>query len=141
MIKRMLVNALLALATMATLALPADVAAADGPRTGLVLAGGGARGLAHIGVIKYLEEHGIRVDAIAGTSMGAVVGGMYASGLDAAAMEQIATTIDWKYALDDTTPRHQLSFRRKQQDLDFLVRAKQRFREGKLRLPMGAIEG
>ncbi len=141
MIKRMLVNALLALATMAALALPADVAAADGPRTGLVLAGGGARGLAHIGVIKYLEEHGIRVDAIAGTSMGAVVGGMYASGLDAAAMEQIATTIDWKYALDDTTPRHQLSFRRKQQDLDFLVRAKLRFRDGKLRLPMGAIEG
>ena len=126
---------------LAVLACTAGAQTAAQPRVGLVLAGGGARGLAHIGVIKYLEEQGIRVDAIAGTSMGAVVGGMYASGLDAAAMEEIATTLDWKYALDDTTPRNQLSFRRKQQDLDFLVRAKMRFKEGKLRLPMGAIEG
>ena len=117
----------------------ADTAAP--PRVGLVLAGGGARGLAHIGVIKYLEEQGIRVDAIAGTSMGAIVGAMYASGLDAAEMEQIATTLDWKYAFDDTTPREQLSFRRKQEDYDFLVRAKMRFKDGKLRLPMGAIDG
>ncbi|MBP6381409.1 MAG: patatin-like phospholipase family protein [Pseudomonadales bacterium] len=141
MIKNMLVNALLALATATALTLSAVSSAADTPRVGLVLAGGGARGLAHIGVIKYLEEHGIRVHAIAGTSMGAIVGGMYASGLDASAMEEIATTLDWKYALDDTTPRDQLSFRRKQEDLDFLVRAKMRFKDGKLRLPMGAIEG
>ncbi|HND14949.1 MAG TPA: patatin-like phospholipase family protein, partial [Pseudomonadales bacterium] len=111
------------------------------PRIGLVLAGGGARGLAHIGVIRFLEEHGIRVDAIAGTSMGAIVGAMYASGLDAAEMEEVATTLDWKYAFDDTTPRNQLSLRRKQEDLDFLVRGKLRYKDGRLRLPMGAIEG
>jgi NTE family protein len=126
---------------LAVLACSAGAQTAAPPRVGLVLAGGGARGLAHIGVIKYLEEHNIRVDAIAGTSMGAVVGAMYASGLDGAAMEEIATTLDWKYAFDDNTPREQLSFRRKQEDLDFLVRAKLRFKDGKLRLPMGAIEG
>lgn len=111
------------------------------PRVGLVLGGGGARGLAHIGVIRYLQEHGIRIDAIAGTSMGAIVGAMYASGLDAEAMEQIATTLDWKYAFDDTTPRNQLSLRRKQDELDFPARGKLRYKDGRLRLPMGAIEG
>ncbi len=122
---------------------PGDAARAQAqpPRIGLVLAGGGARGLAHIGVIRYLEERGIRVQAIAGTSMGAIVGAMHASGLDAAAMEEIATTLDWKHAFDDTTPREQLSLRRKQEDLDFLVRGKLRYKEGRLRLPMGAIEG
>src|SRR5512139_3832271 len=78
-------NAFLLLALVTTMAPQfASAGPEAAPRVGLVLAGGGARGLAHIGVIKYLEEHGIRVDAIAGTSMGAVVGGMYASGLDAA---------------------------------------------------------
>ncbi len=90
---------------LAVLACSVAAEPAAPPRVGLVLAGGGARGLAHIGVIKYLEEQGIRVDAIAGTSMGAIVGAMYASGLDAAEMEEIATTLDWKYAFDDTTPR------------------------------------
>ena len=59
-------------------------------RIGLVLAGGGARGLAHVGVIKYLEEHNIRISAIAGTSMGSIVGGLYASGLSA---DQIAEIV------------------------------------------------
>jgi len=86
-------------------------------------------------VIKYLEEQGIHVDAVAGTSMGAVVGAMYASGLDGAAMEEVATTLDWKYAFDDTTPRDQLSFRRKQEDLDFLVRAKLRFKTASCACP------
>ncbi len=131
------------LATSSVIAAPAagDRSQAPRPRIGLVLAGGGARGLAHIGAIRFLEEHGIQVDAIAGTSMGAIVGAMYASGLDAAEMEEIATTLDWKYAFDDTTPRNQLSLRRKQEDLDFLARGKLRYKEGRLRLPMGAIEG
>jgi NTE family protein len=60
------------------------------PRVGLVLAGGGARGLAHIGVLRYLEEHHIRIDAVAGTSMGSIVGGLYASGLNATEVERIA---------------------------------------------------
>lgn len=114
---------------------------AESPRVGLVLAGGGARGLAHIGVIKYLEERGVRVQAIAGTSMGAIIGGLYASGLTASELEAVARGIDWRYAFDDSPPRDQIPFRRKEEDFDFLVGAQLRFKDGRLRLPMGAIEG
>jgi NTE family protein len=112
-----------------------------GPRVGLVLAGGGARGLAHIGVIKYLEEHNIRVHAVAGTSMGSVVGGMYASGMNAAQVEHVARTLDWRFAFDDSTPRDQQDYRRKKEDFDFLIGARLRFKDGKLGIPMGAVEG
>ena len=63
------------------------------PTTGLVLSGGAARGLAHIGVLKALEEHGIPIDAVAGTSMGAVIGGLYASGYSVAELETLAAQI------------------------------------------------
>lgn len=66
------------------------------PKVGLVLSGGAARGLAHIGVLKALEEQGIKIDAIAGTSMGAVVGGLYASGYKIDELEKLALTIDWQ---------------------------------------------
>src|SRR5689334_10113522 len=72
-------------------------AASNGrPRVGLVLAGGGARGGAHIGVLKVLEELHVPIDCIAGTSMGALVGGGYASGMRAAEIEQFVTRVDWK---------------------------------------------
>jgi NTE family protein len=125
----------------ATAAVAPAEAAHQRPRVGLVLAGGGARGIAHIGVIKYLEEQGIHIDAVAGTSMGSIIGGLYASGLTAAELEEIARTLDWRYALDDDTPRDRLPFRRKEQDYDFLVGASLRFKDGVLKLPMGAIEG
>ena len=66
------------------------------PRVGLALAGGGARGGAHIGVLKVLEELRVPIDCIAGTSMGALVGGGYASGMRAAEIEQFVTRVDWK---------------------------------------------
>lgn len=69
-------------------------AAQERPRVGLVLSGGGARGLAHVGVLKVLERERIPVDAIAGTSMGAIVGGLYASGLDAAVARTAFVTTD-----------------------------------------------
>jgi NTE family protein len=68
----------------------------DRPRVGLVLAGGGAKGGAHVGVLKVLEELHVPIDCIAGTSMGALVGGGYASGIPAADLEKFVTTIDWK---------------------------------------------
>jgi NTE family protein len=111
------------------------------PRVGLVLAGGGARGLAHIGVIKYLEENNIKVHAVAGTSMGSVIGGLYASGMNAAQVEQVARTLDWRFAFDDSTERKQQSFQRKQEDFEFLIGARMRFKDGKLGIPMGAVEG
>lgn len=112
------------------------------PKTGLVLSGGAARGLAHIGVLKALEEHGIQIDAVAGTSMGAVIGGLYASGYSVAELEQLALTLDWQQVLSDDPPRQDIPFRRKQDDRDFLVKQKLSFRDdGSLGLPLGVIQG
>ncbi|AXO87640.1 hypothetical protein DZC75_06225 [Pseudomonas parafulva] len=112
------------------------------PKVGLVLSGGAARGLAHIGVLKALEEQGVRIDAIAGTSMGAVVGGLYASGYSIEELEHLALTLDWQQALSDAPPRKDVPFRRKQDDRDFLVKQKLSFRDdGSLGLPLGVIQG
>ncbi|MBA1205015.1 BamA/TamA family outer membrane protein [Pseudomonas capeferrum] len=112
------------------------------PKVGLVLSGGAARGLAHIGVLKALEEQGVRIDAIAGASMGAVIGGLYASGYSVAELEELAITIDWQQALSDAPPRRDVPFRRKQDDRDFLVKQKLSFRDdGSLGLPLGVIQG
>ncbi|CAD5109666.1 patatin-like phospholipase family protein [Zestomonas carbonaria] len=112
------------------------------PKVGLVLSGGAARGLAHIGVLKALEEQGIQVDAISGTSMGAVIGGLYASGYRAEELEKLALGIDWQQALSDAPPRTDIPFRRKQDDRDFLVKQKISFRDdGSLGLPLGVIQG
>lgn len=112
------------------------------PKIGLVLSGGAARGLAHIGVLKALEEQGIKIDAIAGTSMGAVVGGLYASGYQIDELEKLALSIDWQQALSDAPPREDVPFRRKQDDRDFLVKQKLSFRDdGSLGLPLGVIQG
>ena len=111
------------------------------PRIGLVLSGGGARGIAHIGVLKVLEEQHIPIDAIAGTSMGAVVGGLYASGLSAREIEAIMTSLNWQEAFRDLPPREDLTLRRKQEDQNFLVKFPLGIHNGKLVLPKGLIKG
>ena len=111
------------------------------PRVGLVLSGGGARGAAHIGVLKVLEELHVPVDAVAGTSMGAVVGALYASGLSAAEVERLIGSLDWQDAFRDRPPRETLNFRRKQDDREFLVRMPIGLRGGSLRFPRGLIQG
>jgi len=120
----------------------ADSAAHPGrPRIGLVLSGGGARGGAHIGVLKVLEQEHVPIDAIAGTSMGAIVGGLYASGMSPEEIERTLTSIDWQDAFHDRPPRRELTFRRKQDDNSFLVRFPLGIRGGKFRLPKGLIQG
>ncbi|HWN07094.1 MAG TPA: patatin-like phospholipase family protein, partial [Steroidobacteraceae bacterium] len=119
---------------------PEAVAAAR-PRIGLVLSGGGARGLAHVGVLQALEELRIPVDAIAGTSMGAVVGGLYASGMTADEIETLMRGIDWGVAFRDRPARHTLNFRRKQDDREFLVRFPLGIQSGSFRVPRGLIQG
>jgi len=84
------------------------------PKLGLVLEGGGALGLAHIGVIQYLEEHRIPVSYIAGTSMGGLVGGLYASGRNATEVRDLVKDIKWDQVISGRTPFQDLSFRRKQ---------------------------
>ena len=111
------------------------------PRIGLVLSGGGARGAAHVGVLKVLEQLHVPVDAIAGTSMGAVVGGLYASGLSAGDIEKIMTSINWQDAFRDRPAREDLDLRRKQEDETFLVRFPLGVRDGHIVLPKGLIEG
>jgi NTE family protein len=106
-----------------------------------VLSGGGARGAAHVGVLKVLEQLHIPIDAIAGTSMGAVVGGLYASGLNAREIEAIMTSLNWQDAFRDKPPREDLTFRRKQEDQNFLVKFPLGIRGSKIQLPKGLIQG
>jgi NTE family protein len=84
------------------------------PKLGLVLEGGGALGLAHIGVLQWMEEHRIPVSYIAGTSMGGLVGGIYATGRSPAEVKEITNGINWDDVLRGQTPFQDLSFRRKQ---------------------------
>ena len=84
------------------------------PTLGLVLEGGGALGLAHVGVIQYLEEHHIPVDYIAGTSMGGLVGGLYATGRNAAQIREVVNSINWTQVISGQVPFDDLAFRRKQ---------------------------
>jgi NTE family protein len=93
--------------------------AAQRPKIGLVLQGGGALGLAHVGVITWLEEHHIPIDYVAGTSMGGLVGGVYATGHNAAEMRQIVKGINWDDVLSPLTPFNDLSIRRKEDARDY----------------------
>ncbi|MFK7885839.1 MAG: patatin-like phospholipase family protein [Gammaproteobacteria bacterium] len=113
----------------------------DRPSVGLALSGGGARGAAHVGVLKVLEELSIPVDCIAGTSMGAIVGGLYAGGMSAAELEQVIGSVDWSDAFRDDPQRDQLSFRRKQDDYDFLADFELGLRDGAVKLPLGVVQG
>lgn len=109
--KRLLLTLLAA--TLAPVALAAQETPTPRPKIGLALGGGGAKGYAHIGVLKALEEMKIPVDYIAGTSMGAVVGALYASGMSADEVAAVAIEIDWTDALQDETEYPQLYWRRK----------------------------
>ena len=138
--------ALLALAIVvagvtAEAALASDTGPADRPRVGLVLGGGGARGAAHIGVLKELERLRVPIDAIAGTSMGAIVGGLYASGMSADELEQLVNSLDWARVLSDTPARSNLNFRRKQDDVRYPIELELGLRDAGLVLPMGLVQG
>lgn len=131
---------LLGLWSAGVLAEPAPPAA-DAPCVGLVLGGGGARGAAHVGVLKVLERERIPVCAIAGTSMGAIVGGLYAAGYDAAELERLLTTIDWADMFVDDPPRAQLPMERKQEDFRHLLDLEIGYRDGRLGIPAGLVRG
>ena len=111
------------------------------PRIGLALSGGGARGLAHVGVLKVLEELRVPVHCITGTSMGAIVGGTYASGTPATKLEEKVREADWDDLFRDRPPRAELSSRRKSEDYKTLFAPEYGFKEGGLRLPKGFIAG
>ena len=93
------------------------VAPAARPRIALVLSGGGARGFAHIGVLRALREMRIPVDVVVGTSMGSVIGGAYAAGASVADLERMARQTDWDRVVADRPAREDLEFRRREEDV------------------------
>ncbi len=112
------------------------------PKIGLVLSGGGARGAAHIGVLEVLEEMHVPIYCITGTSMGSIVGGLYASGKSTAEIRKALTSIDWADAFNDNIPREDRSFRRKRDDDLYLVQHKPGIGDdGKIKLPTGLMQG
>src|SRR5215831_14058157 len=110
------------------------------PKIGLVLEGGGALGLAHIGVLQYLEEHHIPASYVAGTSMGALVGGFYATGHSANEVRDLVKTIPWDTVLAGKTPFQDLAFRRKEDAIAYPSSLEFGIRQG-LRLPEGFNSG
>ncbi len=114
---------------------------ASRPKIALVLSGGGARGAAHVGVIKVLEELRIPIDIITGTSMGALVGAAYASGTSIAELETRLGKADWIDLFTDTSPREDRSFLRKEEDQARLLGLEFGVKRDGLRLPPGAISG
>ncbi|MEN9544364.1 MAG: hypothetical protein RLZZ598_1197, partial [Pseudomonadota bacterium] len=112
---------------------------ASRPRIGLVLSGGGARGMAHVGVLKVLERERIPVDVIAGTSMGAIIGGLYASGMSATQIETELGKVDWGSLFTNRVERSALSQRRKDEDFVVAPAIEIGMREGELRLPASTI--
>lgn len=124
-------------------ALPAAAATATGERpcVGLVLGGGGARGAAHVGVLKVLERERIPVCAIAGTSMGAVVGSLYASGMRPAEIEAALASVDWQDLFTDDPVRAGLPMRRKEAQLNYRAELEAGWRDGAPVLPSGAVQG
>jgi NTE family protein len=122
--------------------LASNAAEDDHRGVGLVLSGGGARGIAHIGVLKALEELRVPVSRITGTSIGSVVGSLYASGMSPEEIERFFRQIDWHFVMSDTAPRETEPFREKQrdfsahQDIAFNVS-----RKNGVSLPAGLIRG
>jgi len=114
--------------------------AAHRPTIGLVLEGGGALGLAHVGVLRWFEEHHIPVDYVAGTSMGGLVGGLYSSGRSATEMLDFVKTINWDAALSNDTPYRALSYRRKQDRREYPSKIELGLKDG-LTFPSGFNSG
>ena len=113
----------------------------DRPRIGLVLGGGGARGYAHIGVLKKLEEMRIPYDYIAGTSMGSIVGGLLATGMESEELAQVVRDADWDDLFKDKTDRKDLPFRRKADDDLGLYGPKLGIGRDSNLLPQGMVSG
>lgn len=111
------------------------------PCIGLVLGGGGARGSAHIGVLRALEEHNVPVDMVVGTSMGAFVGGLYASGKSPGQIQELFESADWMSGYRDDLDRSQIPNRRKRQLDEYPIHLDLGVTEGKVKIPLGFLQG
>jgi NTE family protein len=117
----------------------ASASAPQRPRVGLVLAGGGAKGGAHVGVLKVLEEMHVPIDCIAGTSMGALVGGGYASGIPAAGLEEFVTGIDWKAVVGGVGKRDLQTIEQKRAGVTYSNEIEMGLKDKRVVLPAGIV--
>ena len=127
------------IAFLMTLSITEIVSARE--KTGLVLSGGGARGFAHVAVLEALETNEVQIDYIAGTSMGAVVGALYASGLSAAEVREKLLSVDWNSTLQDVTDRNERSFRNKSFEGRNFLGLDLGIGPESVRLPLAALRG
>lgn len=111
------------------------------PKIGLALGGGGAKGAAHIGVLRVLEQHNIPIDYIAGTSIGSVVAGMYATGLTVDEIQKIMLEASWAEGYSDRIPRENLPWRVKQQSDQFNIPLEMGIENNRLKMPSGLLYG
>jgi NTE family protein len=136
---RLLFGLAIALAGAASAA--AEEPAEPRPRIALVLSGGGARGVAHVGVLEVLEEMHVPIDRIAGTSMGAIVGGLYAAGYSPAELDRLVRTLDWQGFVRDRPDRRRVPYRHKLDDLTYLSQWEFGISRRGLLQPTGLIAG
>lgn len=118
-----------------------SLAQAQGERIGLVLGGGGARGTAHIGVLKVLERERIPIHAIAGTSVGSIVGALYAAGYSPEEIEDAIGSIDWVDIFHDATARRELPMRQKETDIGIVANLEVGLEGSNLRFPTTLVRG
>ena len=118
-----------------------EAAPAARPRIGLVLSGGGARGIAHVGVLEALERERVPVDVVVGTSMGAIVGGLYASGVTSGELNEWLDGVDWGDLFQDDPVYRDLTQRRKRLAREFPVGIELGIGRGGLQVPSGLISG
>jgi NTE family protein len=109
------------------------------PKIGLTLSGGGAKGLAHIGILKAIDSAGLKIDYITGTSMGGIVGAMYAVGYSGKEIEILQNKIDWDALFSNNIPLRALSMEEKFQYSRFAIELP--FIQNKIRLQTGLING
>ncbi|MBK9116442.1 MAG: patatin-like phospholipase family protein [Betaproteobacteria bacterium] len=137
-----LIGAALTFAGVAAAAADAPApAGAARPRIGLALSGGGARGIAHVGVLKVLDELRIPISCVTGTSMGAIVGATFAAGTPPARLQELVLEANWSEIFRDQPPRAEISIRRKGEDFKTLFAPEFGVQDGGLALPKGLIAG
>ena len=108
-------------------------------KVGLVLSGGGAKGMAHIGALQIIEDAGVRIDYIGGTSMGAIVGALYASGYSAKQLDSIFRSVDFNDLINDEIPRRAKTFYEKEEHDKYAITLP--FNKFKVSLPSSISKG
>ena len=109
------------------------------PKVGVVLSGGGAKGFAHIGALRVIEEAGIPIDYIAGTSMGSIIGGLYAVGYDPDMMQKLCTEQDWDLIIKDQIPRKFIPVEKRINERHYLLTMP--YKNGKFKLKRSLVDG